>query len=121
MKTLIACALFAAACALPALAEAGGTLSYSQDARTQGSDEQVRVERRAYRAQCERYQSVAYCECMTGGMAQSLSPRDLHTATLLLAHDLGHGPLPVHLDHASVEAARAASAEFEPGCAQYRR
>jgi hypothetical protein len=120
MKMLIACALFAAACALPALAQ-NGALSYSQDARTQGSDEQVRVERRAYRAQCERYQSVDYCECMTGGMAQSLAPRDLHTAAALLAHDLGHAPMPKRLDHASVAAARAATAEYEPGCAQYRR
>src|SRR5689334_20465872 len=109
MKTLIACALFAAACALAAFAQGGSALTYSQDGRTQGTDEQVRIERRAYRAECQRFQPLAYCDCMTGGMAQSLSPRDLHTATALLAHDLGHATMPAQLDHTSVEAARAAS------------
>jgi len=97
----------------PALAQSSGTLSYRQDARTEASDEDVRVARRAYRAECQRHHSADYCECMTGGMAQALAPNDLRTATALLANPTP----PANLDRESVAAAEAASANFAPYCA----
>src|SRR5512143_2607973 len=94
MKYLILNAvLFAAACAAGAgasmqtAAAQGGQTSSSnssptyQDARSTASDEEVRVARRAYRGACERHNSTGYCECMTGGMAQALSPSELQVAT----------------------------------------
>ncbi len=105
----------------PALAQSSGTLSYTQDARTEASDEEVRTARRAYRAECQRYQTVDYCECMTGGMAQALAPADLGTATALLAHDLTNAPAPAALDRNSVSSAQAAAADFEPSCRANRR
>ena len=94
MKYLIlAAVLIAAACATPgaqssqAEAAQGGQSSSAssspnyQDARSSASDEEVRVARRAYRGACERRNSTGYCECMTGGMAQALSPSELAVAT----------------------------------------
>ena len=94
MKYLIlAVVLIAAACATDtgpssqASATQGGQTSSStsspnyQDARSTASDEEVRVARRAYRGACERHNSTGYCECMTGGMAQALSPSELAVAT----------------------------------------
>ena len=77
--------------------------------------------RRAYRAECQRRQSVEYCECMTGGMAQALAPADLRTATALLAHDLAGAEAPPDLSADSVAAAREAAAQFEPSCRAYRQ
>ena len=121
MRKLAVCLFILAAMGAPALAQPEGTLTYSQDARTEACDADVRVARRAYRAACEQHQSTGYCECMTGGMAQSLAPDDLGTATRLLAHELGHAAAPSGLDRASVERARAASAMYEPSCGQFRR
>lgn len=92
-----------------------------EDARTHASDDAIRVSRRAYRAECQKHQSDEYCECMTGGMAQSLTPADLDTATALLAHQLADAPSPGDLSAPSVAAANAASAQFEPLCRPYRR
>ena len=93
MKYLIlAAVLIAAACASPgpnsqANAAPGGQSAASasspnyRDARSTASDEDVRVARRAYRGACERGNSTGYCECMTGGMAQALTPSELAVAT----------------------------------------
>ncbi len=92
MKYLIlAAVLIAAACATGAgpsseAAAAPGSQSTAsapnyQDARSTASDEEVRVARRAYRGACERHNSTGYCECMTGGMAQALTPSELAVAT----------------------------------------
>ena len=89
MKYLILSAVLAAACisAAPSLAAGAGHQSSAspspnyQDARSTASDDEVRVARRAYRGACERHNSVGYCECMTGGMAQALAPSELAIAT----------------------------------------
>lgn len=50
------------------------------DARTMASDREVGEARRGYRAQCNRYESASFCECVTAGMAQALAPSDLRLA-----------------------------------------
>ena len=84
-----------------------------QDARSTASDEEVRVARRAYRGACERRNSTGYCECMTGGMAQALSPSELAVATATFTG-------------ASVEASAetrahvaAVSSQVDHGCATF--
>lgn len=119
MRQLIAAVVLLAAMT-PAFAQSAGTLSYGQDARTEASDDDVRVARRAYRAACEQHQNTGYCECMTGGMAQALAPGDLRTATLLLASNLTGAAAPAGLDATSVAAAQAATAQFEPSCSAFR-
>ena len=113
MRALILAIVLAAACASaePAAQTGGpsaaGAPNY-EDARSQASDAEIRDARRAYRSACQRYQSTAYCECMTGGMAQMLSPADLRLAIAALAG--ASAP-------ANVEAARA---EVDRGCARFR-
>ncbi|MGE0045975.1 MAG: hypothetical protein AB7J28_04625 [Hyphomonadaceae bacterium] len=117
MKHLLA-AILAAAMAGTALAQQ----NYTSDARSVATDEQIRVSRRAYRAECQRHQPLDYCDCMTGGMAQALEPRDLDVATRMLAHRLTGAPAPAGLSAASVRAAEAATEEFEQGgCLIHRR
>jgi hypothetical protein len=84
-----------------------------QDARSTASDEEVRVARRAYRGACELRNSTGYCECMTGGMAQALSPSELAVATATFTG-------------ASVQASAetrahvaAVSAQVDHGCATF--
>jgi recombinational DNA repair protein (RecF pathway) len=119
MRTLILALTLALAA--PALAQTGVTPSYTEDARTHASDEDIRIARRAYRAACQQLQSDDYCECMTGGMAQSLPPIDLRTATALLPHNLAGAVIPEGLNQSSIDAAQAASADYEPLCRPYRR
>lgn len=119
MRTL-ACVL-ALALSTVAFAQESGTLGYGEDARSHASDEEIRVARRAYRAACQQIQSYEYCECMTGGMAQSLVPADLRTATALLAHNLSNAAVPDGLSRASIETAQAASGQYEPLCRDQRR
>lgn len=116
MKAWIAA--IATAAVLVAAASASATPQQAPtytDARSHASDEEVRVARRAYRAACQRTQSVDFCECMTGGMAQALAPADLALATAAFSGQPASGS----------QAARArveeAQAEVEPGCAQFRR
>jgi hypothetical protein len=87
MKVLLAAALFSAASFaafaaepkpdVPAVAVTGETVA---DARVVASDAEVGQARRAYRAQCGRYESAAFCECVTAGVAQALSPSDVRLA-----------------------------------------
>lgn len=121
MKPFIAFAFVLIATTSAFAQNSQGGLTYSQDARTQASEEDVRAARRAYRAECQLHQSIGYCECMTGGMAQALTPADLRTATALLAHDLSNARMPSGLNRSSIAAARAAAATFEPSCRTYRR
>lgn len=119
MRTFIIA--IALALAAPALAQTSGAPSYSEDARSFASDEEIRIARRAYRAACRQLQSDDYCECMTGGMAQSLAPNDLRTATALLPHALTGSAIPEGLNQSSIAAAQAATADYEPLCRPYRR
>ena len=80
----------------------------ASDARALASDAEVGVARRAYRAQCGRNQPAAYCECMTGAMAQALAPNDLRAAASMFA---GRHPRPAQMSRIS-----AAAAQFAPTC-----
>ena len=84
-----------------------------QDARSTASDEDVRVARRAYRGACERRNSTGYCECMTGGMAQALSPSELAVATAAFtgAQVSASAETRAHVD--------ATSTQVDHGCASF--
>jgi hypothetical protein len=113
MKTwMLAAAVFAAvACAQFAAAQAPPAYG---DARTTASDEEVRQARRAYRAACQTRHNEAYCECMTGGMAQMLAPADLAIATAAFSDRA------VDASTAARARAEAARTEVDRGCAQFR-
>lgn len=51
-----------------------------EDARSLASDADVGDARRSYRAACDAYQSTAYCECVTAGVAQALVPQEVRIA-----------------------------------------
>ena len=120
MRFLALAALLAAvACASPesapsASAQQAQTAPTYQDARSTASDEAVRDARRAYRAACQQSRSDAWCECMTGGMAQALPPQDLAIATAAFT---GAG-----IEASSEARARVASTrgDVEQSCQQYR-
>ncbi|MFZ2032059.1 MAG: hypothetical protein WAU68_17235 [Vitreimonas sp.] len=92
---------------------ASSSLPNYQDARSTASDEHVRAARRAYRGACERHNSTGYCECMTGGMAQALSPSELAVATAAFT---GASVSASAETRAHVEATRA---QVDHGCASF--
>ncbi|MBI3439790.1 MAG: hypothetical protein HY054_14280 [Proteobacteria bacterium] len=121
MKYLILAAVLVGAACMTASAagthrQTSGTSSSPtyEDARSNASDEEVRVARRAYRAACERHNSVGYCECMTGGMAQALAPSELAVATAAFtgAHVSASAETRAH-----VEATRS---QVDRGCVTFR-
>lgn len=50
------------------------------DARSLASDQAVGDARRYYRAQCNEYQSVGFCDCVTAGVSQALMPEEVRIA-----------------------------------------
>ena len=50
------------------------------DARSLASDRAVGEARRYYRAQCNQYESAAFCDCVTAGVAQALMPEEVRIA-----------------------------------------
>lgn len=50
------------------------------DARSVASDREVGEARRAYRNQCNQFESAAFCECVTAGVAQVLPPAEVRLA-----------------------------------------
>ncbi len=115
MKTWIAAVATAAVLIAASASAAPQQEPTYTDARSYASDEEIRVARRAYRAACQRTQSVDYCECMTGGMAQALAPVDLALATAAFSGR------PVEASPVARSRVTAAQNEVEPGCAQFRR
>lgn len=117
MRLWIVALVFVAACAAgqPA-AQANGQSSAPtyEDARSTASDAEVRDARRAYRAACQTRHSDAYCECMTGGMAQILPPADLAIATA----DFSGQTVPA--SQAARDRVEARRTEVDRGCAQFR-
>ena len=119
MKYLILAALLTATAGLTATSVAAADRQSTasahnyQDARSTASDEDVRAARRAYRAACERRNSTGYCECMTGGMAQTLPPSELAVATAAFtgAHVNASAEVRAH-----VESVRA---QIDHGCATF--
>ncbi len=63
-------------------AQPAATLNPAQfgDARSLANDRDVGLARRAYRAQCQRGETVAFCECVTAGVAQTLMPEEVRIA-----------------------------------------
>ncbi len=118
MKAWIVALVFvAAACATdqPAAQSETAVASPSyEDARSSASDAEVRDARRAYRAACQTRHSQAYCECMTGGMAQALAPADLAVATAAFTG------ASVQASQAARERVAATRAQVDGGCAQFR-
>jgi hypothetical protein len=117
MKRWIIALVFVAACAAsqPAAQTAGQSqMPTYEDARSTATDEEVRVARRAYRAACQTRHSDAYCECMTGGMAQILPPADLAIATAAFAGQS------VQASQEARDRVAARRTEADRGCAQYR-
>jgi hypothetical protein len=119
MRFLVAAALFVAACASQPSDGAGQSQRTStptyRDARSTASDAEVRAARRAYRAACEQQASTARCECLTGGMAQSLAPVELNVATGALS---GHPVSATDEAQARIAAAQSAA---EHACTAYPR
>ncbi|MCX7359603.1 MAG: hypothetical protein NT015_15860 [Alphaproteobacteria bacterium] len=52
----------------------------ASDARSLASDQAVGEARRYYRAQCNQYESAAFCDCVTAGVAQVLMPEEVRIA-----------------------------------------
>ena len=50
------------------------------DARQVASDAAVGQARRYYRAQCNKYESAGFCDCVTAGVAQALTPAEVRIA-----------------------------------------
>lgn len=98
----------------PAPPPSAAATDYS-DARSTASDAEVRDARRAYRAACQQSQSDAYCECMTGGMAQALSPAELAVATAAFTNQSAAASQQTR-DHVA-----AVRTEVDRGCAEFRR
>jgi hypothetical protein len=122
MKSWIVAAALAAACASaePAArtasdspAPAASSANYA-DARSSASDDEVRDARRAYRAACQTQHAEAYCECMTGGMAQALPPAELAVATAAFSGQDAPASQEVR------DRVAAMRAEIDRGCAQFR-
>ncbi|MEQ1811805.1 MAG: hypothetical protein ABL889_17895 [Terricaulis sp.] len=57
-----------------------GVETTATDARSLASDQAVGEARRYYRAQCNQYESAAFCDCVTAGVAQALMPDEVRMA-----------------------------------------
>jgi hypothetical protein len=119
MRRWIVALVFVAACAASQPAAQTNSSDQSQaptyeDARSTATDEEVRVARRAYRAACQTRHSDAYCECMTGGMAQILPPADLAIATAAFTGAT------VQASQEARDRVEARRTEVDRGCAQFR-
>jgi hypothetical protein len=119
MRWIIAL-VFVAACAASQPAEqtsssAGQPSEPSyEDARSTATDAEVRDARRAYRSACQMRHSDAYCECMTGGMAQVLPPADLAIATAAFTGQT------VQASQEARDRVAARRTDVDRGCAQFR-
>lgn len=98
------------------------------DARAVASDADVGQARRAYRAQCNRFESADFCECVTAGVAQALSPADLHMALRGMRERLtAQGDTPSAAADAAIDEGSPMSrieqteAHYADSCATFRR
>ena len=114
MKRILAIAILIATA--PAFAQTSRPIPSTDDARSHASDEEVRVARRAYRAECQKHRSVEYCECMTGGMAQALTPMDLGLAARFFSVDAATAPPVAGAPPSSLAAAATIHAQFDRAC-----
>ncbi len=114
MQRWLAACVLGLGLATQAGAQIGPATQPYADARSTASDEEVRGARRAYRAACQTRHSEAYCECMTGGMAQALVPTDLAIATAEFSGQSVPASEPARARVASMRS------EIDRGCAQFR-
>jgi hypothetical protein len=96
MHTISILTLAASLVAVPAIGAQRAIAEPASISTSPGADAQsaygaaeIGVSRRAYRAQCTRFQPVDLCECLTAGYAQILSPDEVRFATAELATRFG--------------------------------
>jgi hypothetical protein len=99
------------------------------DARSASSDRAVGEARRHYRAQCSRHESAAFCECVTAGVAQALTPTEVRTAANTIevritaqgdagvASESDYSSLPLN----SAERIEQVESHYADACTQFRR
>lgn len=99
------------------------------DGRAIASDAQVASARRYYRAQCNTVDEAGFCECVTAGVAQALSPDEVRIAARTVGDRLtAQGDADVSSDmsdatlNAMSSAERIAQVEghYANACAQLR-
>lgn len=107
---------------LPAEAEVTAT-----DARSLASDQAVGEARRYYRAQCNRYESAGFCDCVTAGVAQALMPEEVRIAGRTIRERItAQGDAPIASDSdataamSSAERIEQVEGHYADACASYR-
>jgi hypothetical protein len=101
----------------------------SPDARQLASDADVGVARRAYRASCQRYQSFGFCDCLTAGVAQALTPSEVRAASRNIGSWInaqGDASGDADIDASTAESNSVSridqvQAHYADTCAQFRR
>ncbi len=126
MRKFLAAALLLSAASVTTLAIAQtGT---ANDARTMASDQEVGQARRAYRAACDRYETYAFCECVTAGVAQALPPADVRMAASTIGERItaqGDAAMSSQTDDTSgatsaTERIEQVEGHYADACVQYR-
>lgn len=132
MKMLLAAALLSAASFAAFAAEPSvkttDPAATAVDAQTVASTEEVGVARRGYRASCQRYENVSFCDCMAAGMAQALAPADLRLASRTIRERItaqGDAPGGSDADPAinqgdAMSRIQQAEGHYTDVCSQYR-
>lgn len=107
---------------LPAQAEITAT-----DARSLASDQAIGDARRYYRAQCNEYQSVGFCDCVTAGVAQALMPEEVRIAARTIGERInaeGDAPYSTQSDAtaamSSAERIEQVEGHYADACAEFR-
>lgn len=114
---------------LAAVAESTAGATVVPDGRAMASDQEVGEARRAYRAQCSRFESPGFCDCVTAGVAQALAPADVRIAARTIGERISsQGDAPAGADSdtaASVEPTMTrielVEAHYADACQQLRR
>lgn len=132
MRKLIAAALLASAASVGAIAYAqieGPPIATATDARSHASDQEVGEARRYYRAQCQKHETAAFCECVTAGVAQALAPEEARLAARTIGERIGaegDAPLAAETDLSPANASASerieqVEAHYADACARFRR
>ncbi|MFT3728262.1 MAG: hypothetical protein QM759_10610 [Terricaulis sp.] len=98
------------------------------DARQVATDADVGAARRYYRAQCNKHESAAFCECVTAGVAQALTPQEVRIAARGIGERInaqGDGAQGGNTDQAGVGANSMSRIEqveghYADACQQFR-
>ena len=109
-------------------AESTSPVASTSDAQSLASAEEVGVTRRAYRAACERHESHGFCDCVTAGMAQVLTPAEMRIAARTIGERInaqGDAAAAAETDTAPVGSNSQERIEHTEGhyanvCAQFR-